>query len=147
MGRGLMAAMRSQTKLLGSTPWQHVRVTKASTAIRSCWGVLIVSTSVSRRPRLPYEVAGEYFSAARPWRQLCEASCGILAPRQRRHQSPDHVLLSRGLSCLCTVLRSQFCAILRAALLARGSLGRHATALDKKAACASLVRVGTSRYE
>ena len=124
------------TKLLGSTPWQHVRVKKVSTRAHS-------GGSYAK----PDEVAGEYSLAARPChegldqstqpRQLCEASCGILAPRQRRHQPPDHVLSNRGLSCLCTALRSQFCAILRASLLARGSLGRHATALDKKAAWAS----------
>ena len=33
-------------------------------ARRICWGVLLGSTSVSRRPRLPYEVAGEYSLAA-----------------------------------------------------------------------------------
>ena len=33
--RTAAVAMRSQTKLLGSTPWQHVRVTKVSTRAHS----------------------------------------------------------------------------------------------------------------
>ena len=129
-----------------------LRSSAVRTRTRSCWGVLPGSTFVSRRSRPEHtsaaamrsqtkllgstQVAGEYSLAmgSTPWQQV-----RVTTPSASRLCSaePWPVLLSRGLSCLCTELRSQFCAILFVSFLARGSLGRHATSPDKNAACAS----------